>query len=490
MPYSILHISDLHRSPTDPISNDELVSALIGDRARYINEEPQVRAPDAIIVSGDIIQGVPLGTSNYAVELAQQYATAEAFLDELTNRILGGDRSRVVIIPGNHDIDWNTALSAMSLVSAGDEPKDVAGELHREGSSLRWDWRNRQLYRIVDEDAYAARLDAFWTFFGRFYHGVQNLLHVTPKADYNLFSLMGHKIGVAAFNSCEGNDCLVSHGLIKREAIARSHLEMDDSGHPFQLRIAVWHHSIEGPPYRTDYMDIDIVRGMIGRGYRLGLYGHQHRAQAIAQEIYLPDRERMAAVCAGSLCAGRRELPVGTYRQYNVLEIADDFRSVRVHVRSMSVANLFGRTPLGDFGGATYATLEWTPPKTAGGSVATPVAQYANREIEEAEAALKSDDARKALQLLADVDRVPGSYARRLYLEAAHKMGDWRALVTEINPPNTIDELMYLLDAYSQSGDFRRARESLDQFSGALELPQETQQIFRQRLDAEEKMRA
>jgi hypothetical protein len=26
--YSILHISDLHRSPRDPISNDELISAL------------------------------------------------------------------------------------------------------------------------------------------------------------------------------------------------------------------------------------------------------------------------------------------------------------------------------------------------------------------------------------------------------------------------------------------------------------------------------
>ena len=31
-----MHISDLHRSPRDPISNDELISALVHDRDRYL----------------------------------------------------------------------------------------------------------------------------------------------------------------------------------------------------------------------------------------------------------------------------------------------------------------------------------------------------------------------------------------------------------------------------------------------------------------------
>jgi hypothetical protein len=236
-------------------------------------------------------------------------------------------------------------------------------------------------------------------------------------------------------------------------------------------------------------MDIDIVRGMIGRGYRLGLYGHQHRAQAVAQEIYTPDRERMGVVCAGSLCAGRQELPVGTCRQYNVLEIADDFRSVRIHVRSMAVANLFVRTPLSDFGGATFATLEWSPPRTPVGSIAKPGVQHIIREIERAEAALKSDDAENALKLLADVDRAPGSYARQLYIEAAYKSRNWDALVAEINPPQTINELTYLFDACTHSGQLQRAREMLDQFSAPLALPQEMEQTFKRRLNAEELMR-
>jgi len=51
-------------------------------------------------------------------------------------------------------------------------------------------------------------------------------------------------------------------------------------------------------------MDVEIVRGMIGRGFRLRLYGHQHKAQVTPHQIWLPDRERMAVVSAGSLCAG------------------------------------------------------------------------------------------------------------------------------------------------------------------------------------------
>src|SRR3989442_15802995 len=101
--FSILHISDLHRSPDDPISNEELLSALLRDRDRYLKEDPQVSAPQAIVVSGDIIQGVPLRATDFGPKLAEQYAVAEKFVHELANSFVDGDRSRVIIVPGNHD---------------------------------------------------------------------------------------------------------------------------------------------------------------------------------------------------------------------------------------------------------------------------------------------------------------------------------------------------------------------------------------------------
>jgi hypothetical protein len=265
-PFSILHISDLHRSPRDPISNDELVSALVSDRDRYIHEDPRISVPEAIVVSGDIIQGVPLGTSDHETKLADQYATAGEFLDELVRRFLDGDRSRMIIVPGNHDIDWNIAFSALEPVDHKDIPNNVAALLYAENSDYRWDWKSLTLYRIAQPGRYERRLDPFWEFFERFYAGVSGLLKVEARADANLFSLCDGRIAVAAYNSCYGNDCFAVHGMIRKEVVARSHLELNDSGNVFDLRMAVWHHSVEGPPYRTDYMDVDIVRGMIGRG--------------------------------------------------------------------------------------------------------------------------------------------------------------------------------------------------------------------------------
>ena len=479
--FSILHISDLHRSPRDPVSNDELISALVSDRDRYVYEDPPVAAPEAIVVSGDIIQGVPLGTSDFATAIDGQYSVAEAFLSELVERFLEGDRSRLIMVPGNHDIDWNTALSSLDKVPDREIPCDLKSELHAEGSDLRWDWNSRMLYRIVDADRYEERLAAFWRFFERFYDGVPGLLDVKPGADVNLFSLCGDRIGVAAYNSCHGNDCFAFHGMIRKETIARSHLDLEDSGKVFDLRMAVWHHSVDGAPYQTDYMDVDIVRGMIGRGFRLGLYGHQHKAQVSPCEIWLPDRERMAVVSAGSLCAGASELPTGVHRQYNVLEIADDFCGVRIHVRAMHVANLFSRGHFAEFGSTNYADLDWKPPRNAVGAVIDTETQRRRAHIDQAEAAVKTDNPRHAAAILGALELPPHSYERELFMEAAAATEDWEGIVKRTDPPTSIAELVWRFQALMRLGDADGAVQVLESFSEPLELPQDLLRELRHR---------
>src|SRR5450631_3501676 len=168
--FSLLHISDLHRSAEDPIANDELLESLSTDRARYTKSDPAVRSPDAIIVSGDVIQGVKLGTANSASALRDQYAVAEDFLARLAHDFVNGDRARIVIAPGNHDVDWSVAHSAMRLVPVGDEPdwESIFSPL----SDYRWSWKNRRFYKITDRQLYEQRLDAYWDFIERFYAGV------------------------------------------------------------------------------------------------------------------------------------------------------------------------------------------------------------------------------------------------------------------------------------------------------------------------------
>lgn len=197
----------------------------------------------------------------------------------------------------------------------------------------------------------------------------------------------------------------------------------------------------------------------------------------------------MAVVSAGSLCAGASELPTGVSRQYNVLEIADDFTSVRVHVRAMTVANLFSRGHLMDFGGASFAILDWEPSRNPFGSVLNTNVLRARATIEEAELAAKSGDPTRAVKLLHGLDTPPGSYERQLLLTAATGAKDWKLIVRITDPPTTIEELIQRVEAYNWLGDSPGATATLDRFSKQLQLPEPLAADLRQRIKAQEAIR-
>ena len=96
--------------------------------------------------------------------MAAKYEDAHEFLGQLTDRFVDGDRSKVIIIPGNHDIDWNRARAAMEPVDAEDVPSDLQRALHEPGSPYRWSWKSRELFIIKDQETYRERLGAFWRF--------------------------------------------------------------------------------------------------------------------------------------------------------------------------------------------------------------------------------------------------------------------------------------------------------------------------------------
>ncbi|OKS89235.1 metallophosphoesterase family protein [Mucilaginibacter polytrichastri] len=480
--YSILHISDLHRSLHDPISNDELLSSLILDRERYIKESPKIPIPEAIIVSGDFIQGVSLGSANYQASLKNQYNTALEFLNELTNRFLDGDKSKVVIVPGNHDIDWNTAFSAMKRLEKSEIPKDFSQQLLNEHSLFRWDWKEQVAYKIVDTELYEKRLDEYWNFFEQFYAGVSGLLSVKPKSDANLYKLFDGKIAIAAYNSCYGNDCFAFHGMIRKEVIARSYLELKDIG-SFDLLMAVWHHNIEGPPYRSDYMDIDVVKSMIGRNFRLGVYGHQHKAQVAPYQVWLPDQERMAVVSAGSLCAGRYDLPTGVPRQYNILEISKDLKSVRVHVREMRISNLFSPGRFHELGGNSYTDLNWENSKNVLGKNVNVEGAKIRELTESAEFLLMNGSPKETIKILLKLNLSQEGYQRQLFLKAAQSASDWPSILSVIDPPLNIFELILKVESFNNIHNYSEAKKMLDTFGDKLGLPKATEDELRKRIE-------
>ena len=484
--FSILHISDLHRSTRDPIANDTLVAALLADRDRYVLETPEIPCPNAIVVSGDLVHGAARG-ADYHVELERQYEVTHDLLVRLADRFLDGDRRRVVIVPGNHDCCWNTAMSAMHVVAPEDEPTNLESALLAPGSSYRWSWSERRLYSIGDTDLYRRRFDAYWHFVERFYDGANLVWPIDRTRGFNLFDLDGGRIVVAAFESLQGNDCYSPRGAIADGAVSRCDLELRDSGSRYRLRVAVWHHGTYGPPQRADYMDVAAVHEMIGVGFRLGMHGHQHYAQTAVQYLHQP-HAALAVVGAGSLCAGGTELPRGIDRQYNIVAVNDDYNGARVHVREMGAGNQFTRTHRGGFGVDGMVTLRWTLPADQMGRPIDLSSKADAEAVDAAEAAIRAGDGDGALRVLERTERSRPSYARRLFLKAAQMMDRLDLVVAATANPEDAGELVLLVGALERRNEIGPARVALERHADRVGLAAHVRRDLEERLDVREMM--
>jgi len=461
---AILHISDLHRSAEDPIGNDELLSTLVADRDRYVGEDPSVPGPGYIVVSGDLIQGVARDCPNPTAQLNEQYDVALDFLVRLTEHFAGGDRKRVVLVPGNHDVAWPIAASAMTAVDPA-APHELSSRAFGPNSELRWSWAEQRVYRIADRARYEERFAHYQAAVSTFYDGLDLPYSVSDHPYYRLHELCEGRIGIAAFNSCAGNDCFAFHGDIPEDALARAHLQLRDRAGQYDLLMAVWHHNVEGAPYTSDYMDIANVYRMMGRGFRLGLHGHQHRSAISTRYIHLPEQVPMAIVSAGSLCAGQRDLPMGVHRQYNIIELSDDLGSARVHVREMAVATVFGPAQRPEFGGKSYIDLTW-------GS--GPVDQ--TRQAREAAVTARAEKAigqGRYVEAVADLGNIhpaAHTYPRVLLVRALHEGSLWNDAIDALPHPATADELSLLVKAHVELGQFQPASSLLEGYASEVGL--------------------
>ena len=408
---------------------------------------------------------MPLDTPDYSSCIEEQYAAAIDLMERLADSLLQGDRERLVIVPGNHDVDWNTARTAMQPVPDSEIPRAFTSASCGARSDWRWYWKERQAYRIVNLALYEQRLAPFNHAIAAFYAGT-----VAQREHYRLHELLGGRIAVVAFNSCVGNDCFAFQGAIHEDAVARAHLELHERN-ASELRVAVWHHSIEGAPEASDYMDASTVYALIGKGFRLGLHGHQHRAAMATRYVHLPAEERMAVVSGGSLCSGRYGLPTGVNRQFNVIEVADDLTKARVHVREMAIATLFAPARRSEFGGRSYVDVDWELPQSAG----MRAGQRARASVLEAEAAIDARRFDDAVALLSGAAK-SSSYGRLLLLRALRESANWSTMIEEFEQPQSIGELVAAATARAEIGEAEQAIAFLESHRQRLDLPDPTMQ--------------
>jgi len=460
---TFLHLSDLHRYKADEVSNATLINGLISDFQRVSREDRQVGEPDGAVISGDLVRGLAPGEPGYPDDLAGQYDQALEFLRTFTAEFFNGDAAKVVIAPGNHDVDWTQSKAAMVEVAEKEIAAQLKGDLEWALESpemgFRWDWKARKLMRINDARAYESRFRLYNETLGNFYRGAALPLPYDPTVGHRNHIFCDRRIVVTAFNSCDQNDCFNRTGHIRTEDIEQA--SIDCRSYETDLNIAVWHHDIEGNPRRSDYLDIDTVRRLIDRGYQLGLHGHDHKSSVSPVAISPVERvtfasDEMVVIGAGSLGADFTQLPPGHLRQYNVVILSEDFRSGRVLVREMEFPGIFqGRREIAltiPFGLKVRGRDQVVDASRSGGRAISSVEQIdwliVRGRFSEALSRLESEG-------------VPDPYGRQLRLRALMGAKYWQELVRAIGEPSSSSELITLVQAYTKLREWGAAEGAL-----------------------------
>lgn len=482
--YVLMQIADLHRSEVNLMANDELLSSLTADYERFVGETPLINPPDAIVVCGDLIRGLPLDSTEYPEVLEKQYANAFDLLKRITDTFLGGDHSKVIIVPGNHDIDWIKSRSSMKVV--GQTDASILELLTTHGSPYRWSWRDRQLYKIEDYEIYEERLKFYFDFYSQFYQGTALAFKIDPKRAWNLFELDDGKILVGAFNSCMSSDCFNLYGEIPTQAIAQSHLAALKQ---YNLKIAVWHHDTRGEPRRSDYLDPDIIQLMIDRGYRLGMHGHRHKSDALPFSSHAThEMHVMAVVGAGSFSAALTHLPHGFNRQYNIIEISDNYTHARVHVREMVVPGVFSQGRMSELGGQSYGDIQWTVAPVnvvvntgrGGGDAIT--------LVEHIESLISNGRPKDAIAQIDAVEEKLGHYGRQLLSKALFEAKEWDRIKEHLSCPQNSDELTKLVLANLALKHWAQAEQAISTASDTGGFPALLLQELKNRILAEKEI--
>jgi predicted phosphodiesterase len=315
-PLRILHLSDLHvEAGDDPLSLFQPLLADLRDK-----EGLGIERLDHLVISGDITQRAT----------PQEFQKACAFVSELLEHFALPPQ-RCVFVPGNHDLDWNTEVYTWRKKrQLGNEPGLAPGSFYEQGDD----------YFIRDEQRYPER---FKNFSEHFYKPLLGVPYPLPPEQQCLSFFFGDsRLQFLALNSAwRIDDHFTERASIDERALSRGLLEaarqleqarvagqLADDGEV--LRMAVFHHPITG---NEKIQEDAFVDRLLQADVRVCLHGHVHEDRADLVQ-YTHPRRRLHVMGAGSFGASLRERPESVPRLYNVLEVAQDLRGIRVHVRS------------------------------------------------------------------------------------------------------------------------------------------------------------
>jgi small GTP-binding protein len=311
-PLRILHLSDLHvGGEDDPLSLFQPLAADLEDPRGGLG----VERLDYLVISGDTTQRAA----------PAEFEKARAFVSRIIEHF-GLTAERCIVVPGNHDLDWDTEVYSWKKKRQVEVERLKAGTFLEAGDG----------YNIRDDARYPER---FKNFSQHFYHPLTQKLYPLAPQEQCIPSLFSeHRLQFLAMNSAwEIDEYFRERSSILEQALARGLALAEEQRRealgpqPRVLRLAVWHHPITG---NEKIQDTAFVERMLQADVRVCLHGHVHEDRAEMVNYLHPER-RLHVMGAGSFGAPMHHRPESVPRLYNVLEVQRDLRRLRVHTRAM-----------------------------------------------------------------------------------------------------------------------------------------------------------
>jgi 3',5'-cyclic AMP phosphodiesterase CpdA len=253
----------------------------------------QVNRLEYLVISGDIAdQSTP-----------EEYTAAYELVDALVKRF-GLDADRVVIVPGNHDLNWDLSEDAYPFV-----PKRKLQEKPPAGWTIPGDDTGTL---IRQEDLYRRRFAYFSDFYKKVFGGIEYPLDYVDQAILN--ERPKDRLLFLALNSCwEIDHYYRGRASINMPALAKILEQLGSDHYDAWVKIAVWHHPVTGREAMNDaFLELLAVHG-----FQLCMHGHIH--EAIEGFHKYNDERGLHIIGAGTYRAPAQEQVPGIPLQYNLL---------------------------------------------------------------------------------------------------------------------------------------------------------------------------
>jgi small GTP-binding protein len=296
----ILHLSDLHFGDGDVRG---LIQPLLADI-----KDMGIARIDYLVASGDLTRRAA------SIEFQTAYRFVSALVDEL--RI---SADRCIVVPGNHDVDWNELTYDWRR-----ERQLLASDLV-DGTYIR----QEKGFLVRNENWESGRFRAFSK---HFYHPLMQRPYperVSEQCEVLTFPQDGLQfIGLnSAWNL---DEYFPSRTGINEAALSRAleRADLEKTSYPIR-RIVVLHHPVSG---NEKIPDDAFVSRLAQAGVGMCLHGHIHEERADILGNWSP-HGRVVSVGAGTFGAVAKDRPESTPCLYNVVELTRLGSTVQVNTR-------------------------------------------------------------------------------------------------------------------------------------------------------------